>query len=677
MSTLKKIFAPLLDLFGSPKKGTVSRLPVLPTSVNSNSNGSLPTGARKTSLGNKSIASPIEKMEKLTITKKEFFPSLEDILTVPGGEISLSNGLDADYIVILTNLKSKSVIIVCSVESNKSGLSDNTYLTLKQRCVDKGYSVRRMYAPRQIIRIVYDDFQAKKNTSTLDKDQSEGFTSDYDDLLEEGVNRSVSDIHIEVRKSYAHVKFRIHGELSIVKEWTTKYGRDMCVVIYQVLAAEKDVTFIESVQQSARIERLINGDVVSVRLNTIPVSGGFDMVMRILRSDVEDTKNITIDSLGYNLVQQKKILRGLDKPVGMLCIAGTTGSGKSTSLSTMLNGKIREKWGVDGPSIKVITVEDPTEYLIQGASQQGVVRRKGLKDKDENPFADAIRAAMRCDPDILMIGEVRDDHSAELLMHAVQTGHTALTTVHTSSGINIVSRLRGLGIPDDVLGNNDFVSLLMYQTLVQVTCRHCGYSFDQFSEKANNDLDEKSIELIGRLMSVSNGRSLDNVFFRNRSGCKHCINGVSGRTVVAEVIEPNARIRSAIENRRDNLALYYHLKAGGERIIDHALEKVFAGIIDPFTTEDAVGYLDGGVNFIDLAESLGMSTLKDVEEPGIIKPEGLVNLENKEIVSIENIKVSSKIFVDTKDVATYPSDDSGVVVQFRNPEVENENNNEE
>lgn len=541
-----------------------------------------------------------------TIHKREAFPPFDEILSLDGGELALHSDLQSSYLIVTPRGKAKSVIVVCANESLGSSGVDNEFLSIKERCLSRGYNVSQMFSQKQIIVLVIEDYMSKSSRSGI-AESVDTYAGQFDKLLSEAIRESVSDIHFEVRKNIpSQVRFRIHGELRIRHQWSYKFARDISQVTYQVLADEKDVSFIESKQQSARIERLIDGKNIAIRLNTIPVSGGFDVVMRILKMDAEQGKGIVIADLGYDTQQNSIICDSLKKPQGVVIIAGTTGSGKSVSLSTMLNGVIRDNWSDEGPTIKVITVEDPTEYLIVGASQQGVVRRKGEDKSGNNPFAEAIKAALRCDPDIIMVGEVRDEHSATLLMQAVQTGHTALTTVHAGSAIGIVARLRSLGIPDDVLGGSDFITALMYQTLLQVVCRDCCISYADFHRSAIENKNTSSLQMIEKLISVAGNRSLDKIVFRNRSGCSCCVSGVTGRTVVAEIIDPTPNIRAAIERHQDSLALYHHLNSGGRLIIDHAIDKVLEGIADPFDVEKAVGLINKKIDIDELAESLGI-----------------------------------------------------------------------
>jgi type II secretory ATPase GspE/PulE/Tfp pilus assembly ATPase PilB-like protein len=370
-------------------------------------------------------------------------------------------------------------------------------------------------------------------------------------LITQAMNADVSDIHIEVRRDEAKVRFRKNGDLFDFIPWSVRYARVMAGVIYQVIADEKDTTFDEFKPQDAIIDRDL-GDKgrIRIRLATIPAyPSGFDMIMRILKMGVSG-KRRSLESLGYNKVQLSNTRRAVAKPVGAVVMAGTTGSGKSTSLNSMLSEKIEHYGG----RIKVITVEDPPEYLLLNATQVPVVRSRSQAkagDATVNPFASVVRAAMRSDPDILMVGEVRDPDSAELLIHAVQSGHQVFTTTHASSGIDVVSRLRSNHVPDDVLGSQNFLSALMYQTLLPSLCPHCSIGVADFAKSVNN---EKDFEMLKRIFKYFKPKDASALRFKRDGGCPNCVDGVTGRSVAAEVILPDPHMLKCFRERRETLS---------------------------------------------------------------------------------------------------------------------------
>ncbi|WP_137297142.1 ATPase, T2SS/T4P/T4SS family [Psychromonas sp. SP041] len=582
-----------------------------------------------------------------TITKKENVPNYEKVISYQDEEIPLNEEQRRNYIVLLVNPSKKMVSIICSTESNSRAQVDNTYLTIKNKCVDKGYSVTKLIAPRQIIQITYEKDEKIKDTDSFDRARKEGFISDFDSLVTQALREKVSDIHFEVRRKEARVRFRKHGELYTFTPWTVAYARDMSSVVYQVMADEKEPSFIETKSQAARIERRIDGQDLGIRLNTLSASQGFDLIMRILKLDDESESDRIIDTLGYSEGSLVEIYRAMSRPTGVIIVAGTTGSGKSTTISTMLNTIIKENWGDDGPKIKVITVEDPTEYTIIGATQHGVVRNRNRPN--ENPFAEAIKHAMRCDPDILMVGEVRDEYSAKLLVGAVQSGHTAFTTVHAASAVGIIPRLKSFGVNSETLGSSDFISALIYQTLLPISCPDCSISYSDFVKEAEKSKNKKSLSIIKRVKGAAKGLTVENVRFRNYSNehkCKNpeCVNGVVGRTVVAEVISPNPLILSAFEKGSVNLATYYHVKMGGKLIKDHAIEKVLNGITDPRDAEKKVDLLDDVID-LDLLEKSLKLTAEEVSSTD--KRSDSIHKQNKD----EKESFQSKLFKEEDDLS--------------------------
>lgn len=475
----------------------------------------------------------------------------------------------------------------------ESQRSDVEYLSLMERLksihVDKSITINRYYASKTLISLLYEKNVTKQNLEEEVKNVK-GLQAEFDMLVSRALKEGVSDIHIEVRRDDALVRFRKNGKLYKAKggDWSVQYARQMAVVIYQVIAEEKDVTFVETQQQSAIIDRKLDEHRVRIRLNTMPAyPDGFDMVMRLLKMGVQN-EILELDSLGYFPEQVESIKDALSKPVGVTIIAGVTGSGKSTSLATMLSSIVRESTTPEGEvEIKIITVEDPPEYQIPHVTQSPVVNSRGGKTRAEL-FIEAIKAALRCDPDIIMIGEVRDRDSANLLTKAVQTGHKGFTTIHAASGIGIIGRLRAEGVPDDILGSKDFISGLMYQTLVPIVCPHCGLKSREYFEQNKNSINSE--ELYRRLNEVLLDDEIELLKFKNPEGCKHCqFKGISGRTVVAEIIIPNEEMLEAISNRDDNKAWQIFLQNGGKTVLDSGIEKMKMGLCDPHDIEENLG----------------------------------------------------------------------------------------
>lgn len=511
------------------------------------------------------------------LSKKDDIPQHSAVLSVTNGLIELTPDWQKNYAILLTNRDKKEVEVICSIDVIRKAGIDDDYLAIVDRIKRSGYSrvKTKKLAKPEIIQIIYEQTEQKRSVEEQQKAATQ-IQLEFDELLVSALKARASDIHIEVTRRGAEVKFRVDGALQHFTEWPVRHARTMAGVIYMVIAEEKDTSFDERRDQSAIIDReLGEHGSVRVRLNTLPTyPAGFDMIMRILKMGQSGEK-IDLNKLGYSGEHLSKVRRGSAKPVGVMMMAGTTGSGKSTSLNAMLSEKIAHHGG----RIKVITVEDPPEYLLIGATQVPVVRSRSAAKEgaDINPFASTIRAAMRSDPDVLMIGEVRDHHSAELLIHAVQSGHPVFTTTHASSGIDIISRLRSNGVPDDVLGSHNFISALMYQTLLKTVCPHCSTDFEHFKKHARDESDGELVHRVYRYLGATQAKQLR---FINNEGCKHCRKGVTGRTVAAEVILPDAYMLRAFRDRQDSDAMMHYAYSGGKFALHHGITKMLMGQCD-------------------------------------------------------------------------------------------------
>jgi len=510
------------------------------------------------------------------ISKKDAIPIHSAVLSIKDGPLELNEEMQKNYAILLTDKEKKEVEVICSIDVVRRTGLDADYLAIVDRIKRMGFvrSRSKLIAHTEIIHIIYEQTEQRKSLEEQQKTATR-IQIEFDELLSRAVEEGASDIHIEVRKETARVRFRKNGDLYEFAPWPVRYARVMAGVIYMVIADEKDTSFDETRPQSAIIDRdLGKGTNVRVRLNTLPAyPAGFDMIMRLLRMGQKGEKK-NLDGLGYNKEQLIKTRRAVAKPVGALIMGGTTGSGKSTSLNAML----AEKIAAYGGRLKVITVEDPPEYLLDDSTQVPVIRsRSAGKDGDSNPFAAAVRATMRCDPDILMVGEVRDPASAELLIHAVQSGHQVYTTTHASGGIDIIARLRSNLIPDDVLGGQNFISGLMYQTLLPVICSHCSTTVDDFKKVITTEAEDEMLQRVYRHLGNSQAQLIK---FKNDKGCPHCSMGVVDRTVASEIILPDDYMLRCFRNRQDADALMYHVFNGGRIALHHGIEKLLRGQVD-------------------------------------------------------------------------------------------------
>ena len=399
-------------------------------------------------------------------------------------------------------------------------------------------------------------------------------------LFEKAVIARASDIHIRVSaKTGTSVYFRIHNDLEFIQDFSYEDGDQFCATIYQAMADVSDATFKPNSRQDARISNRakLPEKLDGIRIATSPQVDGYIMVMRMLYNDT--TESSSLFDLGYTPEQQKTIELAKRRPTGINIIAGPTGSGKSTTLQRVLTGIIK---GCNGRK-HIITVEDPPEYPIPQVVQTPVTNADTEEERSVQ-FQLAIKSAMRLDPDIIMIGEMRDKPSVRLALQAAMTGHQVWTTLHANNAIAIIDRIMDLGVPLEVVTDSSIISSLTCQRLLKVLCPHCKQKLSDVKVMSRYpDFD------LHRIMSVA---KLDDVYVKGE-GCDHCNHtGIIGRTVVAETIITDQKLMSLLKaQNRMGVIDYWKNEQQGITMIEHAIMKVQEGITDPFDAEDVVGPL--------------------------------------------------------------------------------------
>ncbi len=400
-------------------------------------------------------------------------------------------------------------------------------------------------------------------------------------IFSEAYNRKASDIHIRVTKdAQTIILFRVHGDMVQFSENLGYWGEQLCSAIYSAMVSTSDSTYEKNSRQDARISaknKLPKG-LDGIRVATAPTPNGTLMVLRLLYNDGD--KNMELQDLGYspNQVAQFETLK--KSPVGVIVIGGETGSGKSTSLQAILVDIYRKSRGQK----HIITVEDPPEYPMPGVVQTAVTNARDSKDRTE-AFNAAIRSTLRLDPDIIMIGEVRDGASAQLAIEAAMTGHQVWTTLHINSALDGLSRLLKLGVDLFDATDPNLIRGLVCQKLVKVICPTCKVNIT----KVLKNYSEPDIDRISQVAK------LDDVHVQNPTPPKDCPRckgeGIVGRTVCAEVIITDTQMMRLYGAGRRAAAYAYWKSKGGESMMDEAIRKIRLGLIDPFHAEASLGPL--------------------------------------------------------------------------------------
>lgn len=363
-------------------------------------------------------------------------------------------------------------------------------------------------------------------------------------LLFRSVKQKSSDIHIEPFERDLMVRFRVDGVLYDVMH-PPKRAQNAIISRIKIMAglniAEKRIP------QDGRIKIKIAGKDIDIRVSSIPTAWGESVVMRLL-----DKSSVLLDleTLGIIGNNGKVIKASIQKPHGIILVTGPTGSGKTTTLYSCLSK-------INTPDVKIITIEDPIEYQLSGINQMQV------NPKIDLTFAAGLRAFLRQDPDVIMVGEIRDKETAEIAIQASLTGHLVLSTLHTNSAPATVTRLVDMGIEPFLISSS--VLCILAQRLVRGVCKECARKYIPEPEE---------LAKIGLTLADLKGRQL-----LRPVGCPNCLEtGYAGRTGIHEVMEMNDEVRLEIMKGSDASAIKKMAQKNGMKTLrDDAAEKVLLG----------------------------------------------------------------------------------------------------
>lgn len=348
-------------------------------------------------------------------------------------------------------------------------------------------------------------------------------------VLAAAVKVEASDIHIEAEESGIQLRFRVDGVLHDVarlnkEEWDKLIARIKLNSNLKINIKDKP----QDGHFSVHIERRS----IDFRVSTLPTAYGESVVMRILYH--EKIKEMTLNNLGIEEYNRQVLDKEIEKPNGMIVVTGPTGSGKTTTLYAILN-KLNQ------PENKIITVEDPIEYKIEGISQSEIKRDKGYT------FAKALRSVVRQDPDIILVGEIRDKETAEISLNAALTGHLVFTTLHTNDAAGTIPRLLSLAAKSYLLAPAINVSIA--QRLVRRICENC----KQEVEINQSDLErvKQELELLPDKHRVKFDVNINNLKFYKGKGCDKCAGlGYKGQIGIFEIFEVTDEMRDMILSKQ-------------------------------------------------------------------------------------------------------------------------------
>lgn len=360
-----------------------------------------------------------------------------------------------------------------------------------------------------------------------------------DTLLEYAILEKASDIHIEPTDQEVQVRYRIDGILRKVMTLpkSAHAGITARVKILSNLKLDE-----HRLPQDGRFKIKTPDYQVSFRVSIIPTFDGEKTVMRLLP---DTAQQLSLEQLGFQPTALDIVKRNIDKPHGMILVTGPTGSGKTTTLYTML--QILNK-----PEVNISTIEDPIEYKMPGVNQCQVQPKIGFT------FAGALRAFLRQDPNIILVGEIRDNETADIAINAAMTGHLVLSTLHTNDAVTAIPRLTDMQIPTFLIAST--INIIIAQRLVRKICKNCIESYN-LDAKTYTEL-EKQFNIadlegtLGKLGFLSKKQKLKEVLFYRGRGCQVCNNsGYKGRLGIYEILEVDEKISQLILQKasRDEL----------------------------------------------------------------------------------------------------------------------------
>ncbi len=369
-------------------------------------------------------------------------------------------------------------------------------------------------------------------------------------LITEAVNLGASDIHIEPQEKKLVVRYRVDGVLRIFHEFPINI-KDAVAARFKIMA-KLDISERRK-PQDGRIRAKIGNKKVDLRVSTVPVVYGEKIVMRI--QEAEKYLSVKLEDLGFEPDDLEKFRRAIWTPWGMILVTGPTGSGKTTTLYAALMER-------NSPDVNIMTAEDPVEVSIPGLNQVQVNERIGLT------FASVLRAFLRQDPDIILIGEIRDTETAEIGIRAALTGHLVFSTLHTNDAPSSITRLVDMGIEPFLVGSS--LILVVAQRLVRKLCPKC---------KLVDDTPKEALVRLGVLKSLDENIT---IYKANPEGCEECKGaGYKGRIAVHEILEIDEEMRKLIVKGATAEDIRDLAKSKGMRTLYEAgMLKVRRGITD-------------------------------------------------------------------------------------------------
>jgi type IV pilus assembly protein PilB len=372
-----------------------------------------------------------------------------------------------------------------------------------------------------------------------------------DTIVFNAIQRRASDIHVETRENEVIVKYRVDGVLYQAMEPIDKRYHSTIISRIKVMS-ELDIAE-KRIPQDGRFKLRLKGRTIDFRVSVMPTVHGEDCVIRILdkESANKEFRTLNLEVVGFDEDTKRKLRKFIREPYGMVLVTGPTGSGKTTTLYACLS----EIVSVED---KIITIEDPVEYQLPGVTQIPVNEKKGLT------FARGLRSILRHDPDKIMVGEIRDEETAQIAVQSALTGHLVFTTVHANNVVDVLGRFLNMNV--DLYNFVSALNCVLAQRLVRRICPHCRRE----AKVSPQQLEESGLS----------AEAVRGVTFYEGAGCIECNGtGFLGRSAISELMDLSDNIRALILEKRPAAEIKRAARAEGMKFLrESALERVFGGV---------------------------------------------------------------------------------------------------
>jgi type IV pilus assembly protein PilB len=478
---------------------------------------------------------PVEWMLRYTfVPEKRTDKSLTIICADPTDVVKL------DELELLTGLPLKIKVGSRAAIADILGKSESS-----QRVLDEATEDFRL-------QLVSEDEEGEE-TLTIDRitQDASPIIKLVDSILFNAIQRRASDVHIETQENVVLIKYRIDGVLYQAMDPIDKRHHGTIISRIKVMS-ELDIAE-KRIPQDGRFKLRVRGRTIDFRVSIMPTVHGEDAVIRILDKESANAefKSLNLDVLGFDAETKKKVRKFIREPYGMVLVTGPTGSGKTTTLYACLSE-------IQSVEDKIVTIEDPVEYQLRGVTQIPVNEKKGLT------FARGLRSILRHDPDKIMVGEIRDEETAQIAVQSALTGHLVFTTVHANNVVDVLGRFLNMKV--ELYNFVSALNCVLAQRLVRKICNHC---------REQITVSPQTLVEAGLDPAALDGQ----VFYEGR-GCLECDGtGFHGRMAIAELLDLSDRIRGLILERRPAAEIKRAAKEEGMTFLrEAALEKVFEGL---------------------------------------------------------------------------------------------------